>query len=267
MTEMINVFATDSSKFLNKNTSFDDDKILFKHFLQERDNTKSSIVSKDKFIENFDTQSSNLFLCMDWNNMIVAGGSILGLLTKENIENKDFGDFDIFLYGLTEREYNSKIIEIYNNFKKVQQDFLCIRSLRAITFIFGPMKRYIQVILKSYDSINQIIDNFDIDCVCVAYDGNNVWCNERSYQAITTGINDVKLEFSSASFEYRLAKYGSRGFGVHVKYDKEKINSSLYKTNHSNLHGLARLLALESLCDDGKYNLFCDILDHYQISM
>jgi hypothetical protein len=34
----------------------------------------------------------------------------------------------------------------------------------------------IQIILYSIGSIEELLSGFDLDCCCVAYDGNKVWC-------------------------------------------------------------------------------------------
>lgn len=113
-------------------------KVMFEKYANKN---PTQLATKEKFYENFDLTSSNLFLCVDWKNMIIAGGSITALSTKEKISDDDFSDFDIYFYGLTPRECNKKIIELYNSFKQVCSDILLVRTSRTITFCFGPKKK------------------------------------------------------------------------------------------------------------------------------
>ena len=142
---------TDVNQFILKQQYFDESKLLFKKYARNVANGESTIVSKQVFDVNFDLITNNLFLCMNWDNMVIAGGSILALMTKPVIEDKDFSDFDIFLYGLSDRGYNKKVIEIYNALKQVyNKEILTIRTKRAITFVCGNGIKHIQIIIKDH---------------------------------------------------------------------------------------------------------------------
>ena len=67
-------------------------KMMFSEYANKN---PTQLVSKSKFYENFDLTSNNMFLCTDWSNMVIAGGSITALATCENIKDEDFSDFDI----------------------------------------------------------------------------------------------------------------------------------------------------------------------------
>ena len=244
MTESNTIFKSQDvnlEDYVNVYNDIPKKNIIFKDFVSDE---KLTLLSLSTFEKNFDKYTNNFFLCMDWSNMVIAGGAVLALLTNENITDDDFGDFDIFLYGLTERQYNKKLVEIYNAFKQISDDILCVRTKRAITFICTG-QRHMQIIIKSHDNVNDIFSNFDIDCCCLAYNGEHVLMNERSIKAIATKINTTDLTLSSRSYEYRLAKYGKRGYAVYVdNLEYEKINCQIYSKNVTYSTGLAKLLIL-----------------------
>lgn len=41
----------------------------------------SAICTRDEFLSNFEIFTEGLFECMDWNNMFLAGGSVLAILS------------------------------------------------------------------------------------------------------------------------------------------------------------------------------------------
>jgi len=250
--------------------SVDKSKILFQKYQHERQPNKELTVSKEKFEALLDESTSNLFLCMNWSNMVIAGGSTLALLTQtdDNVEN-EFADIDIFLYGLDERGLNRKVVEIYNTFKEqLETEIQCYRTVRTISFMYGKNKRVIQIIIKKHDTINDILNAFDIDCSCVAYDGQNIHYNRRFVDAIKYSTNKLDLSLRSASYEYRLAKYGRRGYATFVDdLDISRVNNQIYSKNVKYQKDLAKLLVLSKLNTDAKFQLYCDTMDYYQASM
>lgn len=241
------------------------------------------INSKQEFEKYFDLITNNVFLCMDWNNVLIAGGAILSLISKVPEKNKisdesiqewyrsdgNFGDIDIFLYGLSEREATKKIFEIYESIKKViPKDILCVRGPRAITFVMGNPYRHIQIILRNFKTMSEVLLSFDIDSCAFGYDGNNVWCSNRSHYAITHCVNTVNINKKSSSYEYRLSKYGKRGYAVSVpNFTEENLNEQIYLKQPHQLKGLAKLLVLEKLDDNVKFQIYRDVLDLHQASM
>ncbi|KAH3760531.1 hypothetical protein Pelo_7692 [Pelomyxa schiedti] len=96
------------------------------------------VTTLKEFIDNFDSLSCGQFRSFDWNNVVVAGGSVLaclqdvsGAISNRNKLSSKFGsrvdiafyeqfhahpdsDVDIFLYGLTSADATSKVIAIHN---------------------------------------------------------------------------------------------------------------------------------------------------------
>jgi hypothetical protein len=152
-----------------------------------------------------------------WQNLCIAGGSILNAI----IDNRETTDVDLFIYGLNEAEANQKIrdiIQLFDTKSNVQ------RTANAITIRLG-CARPVQIILRLYKTLSEVIHGFDVDCCCVAYDGTNVWMTKRAEYSIRNLVNVVDFERMSPSYEFRLAKYMRRGFSVYIPdFDMSKVD-------------------------------------------
>jgi hypothetical protein len=158
-------------------------------------------------------------------------------------------DVDLFLYGLSEEQAIEKIKQIERNIK---DSILCetttIRTKNAITIASQYPTRHVQIVLRLYDSISQIITGFDVDCACAAYDGNQVYAAPRAVAAFVTQCNTIDLTRRSPSYENRLSKYSRRGFEVHWPLlDRTRVDPTIFERSFGRTQGLARLLILEKL--------------------
>lgn len=70
-----------------------------------------SILEYEVFLEKWNRFSSNLFKGMDWNNLVVAGGSITSCITGSDSPSSDI---DLFIYGLDVNSANKKIQQVFN---------------------------------------------------------------------------------------------------------------------------------------------------------
>ena len=153
------------------------------------------------------------------------------------------------LYGLTEEEAVEKIKQIE---QKVRDALLVetttIRTKNTITIASRHPVRNVQIVLRIYKSISEILTGFDVDCSCAAYDGNQVYASPRALAAYMTQINSVDLTRRSPSYENRLSKYAQRGFEVYWPLlDREKVDPTIFERSFTRTEGLARLLILEKL--------------------
>ncbi len=102
--------------------------------------------------------------------------------------------------------------------------------------------RVVQIVLRLYGSVSEILTGFDLDAPCFAFDGNpfserftikhihivighRVWSNPRGLSAIMRRSNIVDLSRMSPSFELRLVKYASRGYEIRLpSLRREDVN-------------------------------------------
>jgi ankyrin repeat protein len=158
-------------------------------------------------------------------------------------------DVDLFIYGLDEEQAIEKIKQIETKVRdSILQETTTIRTKNAITIASAYPTRHVQIVLRLYKSVSEILTGFDVDCSCVAYDGKMVWATPRAVASYVTQINTIDLTRRSPSYENRLSKYSRRGFEVYwPELDRSKIDPTIFERSFSRVMGLARLLVLEKL--------------------
>ncbi|KAF7880857.1 uncharacterized protein EAF02_006748 [Botrytis sinoallii] len=215
-------------------------------------------------VTNFNLFSESSLADLDWNNVVAAGSAVTTSLLP--IPEKWAGskramreyyhehlapasDVDLFLYGLTEAEGLEKIKQIETNIRDaILHETTTIRTKNAITIASQHPTRHVQIVLRLYDSISQIITGFDVDCSCAAYDGKQVYMSPRAVGSFITQCNTIDLTRRSPSYENRLSKYSHRGFEVHwPMLDRSRIDPTIFERSFGRTEGLARLLILEKL--------------------
>lgn len=123
-----------------------------------------------------------------------------------------------------------------------------IRTKNAITIASQYPIRHVQIVLRLYQSVSEILTGFDIDCSCLAYDGTQVHGSPRAITALATQINTVDLSRRSPSYESRLSKYSHRGFEVYWPLlDRSRVDPTIFERSFARTLGLSRLLVLEKL--------------------
>lgn len=220
--------------------------------------------SLHQFHRNLSVFSESSLADVDWSNVVVAGSAAVtplltvpeqhsqskrGLRTYYHEQIAPASDVDLFLYGLTESQAKEKIKQIEQKIRDaLLVETTTVRTKNAITIVSQYPVRHVQIVLRIYRSISEILAGFDVDCACVAYDGQQVWAAPRAIAAIMTQINAVDLTRRSPSYENRLAKYSYRGFEVYCPFlDRSRIDPTIFERSFGRTKGLARLLVLEKL--------------------
>jgi hypothetical protein len=143
------------------------------------------VTSLKDFQNNFNLFSESALTDLDWSNVVAAGSSVTTALlpvpekwaeSKRSLREyyhqhlAPASDVDLFLYGLTEEQAIEKIKQIEKNIKdSILHETTTIRTKNAITIASKYPTRHVQIVLRLYDSISQIITGFDVDCACAAY--------------------------------------------------------------------------------------------------
>lgn len=220
---------------------------------RRRDLTGRAIVNKQKFLDTFAEFTQGVFNGLDWNNVFVAGGAVLGAAVSEDTGYRS-SDIDIFLYGITDEAVaNEKVrspfpstsrpfsprpsicsLDLTWKLRTIYQTVVAntnggngdvVRTHRAITILNAYPYRHVQIILRLYKSPAEVLMGFDIDSCCIGYDGTDVWCMERFRRALTKRFNLVNISRRSLTYETRLLKYSKRGFAVAVPdLDKSRVD-------------------------------------------
>lgn len=207
-----------------------------------RPNGSPAVVTSFKeFQQNFNIFCESSLSDMDWSNVVAAGSAVATSLLpvpKEHANSKrglrhfyheqfaPASDVDLFLYGLTEEQAIEKIKQIETKIKdSILAETTTIRTKNAITIASQYPTRHVQIVLRIYKSIAEILTGFDVDCSCVAYDGNQVYMAPRGIGAYITQVNHIDLTRRSPSYENRLSKYSHRGFEVFWPHlDRSRID-------------------------------------------
>ncbi|KAF8307465.1 hypothetical protein DL93DRAFT_2101256 [Clavulina sp. PMI_390] len=182
------------------------------------------------FSSAFDSMSDGLLKGLDWSNVFVAGGIILGtLLSTTSKKQKEFlhSDIDVYIHGLSASAANDKIAHIYKIWKSNLPRYSSsgvVRNSRTITFFSRYPTKRIQIVLKLVKDPREVLLNFDLDIASMGWDGNDLWALPRAARAIETGYNVFTMNFvhghflgeRRASQEGRVFKYADRGYGIRI---------------------------------------------------
>ncbi|KAK6958209.1 hypothetical protein Daesc_001004 [Daldinia eschscholtzii] len=222
------------------------------------------VTSLKEFRRNFGIFSESSLAEMDWSNVVAAGSSVVNCLIpvpdKYNSSKRALreyyhekfcpaSDVDLFLYGLDEQQAIEKIKDIETRVRDaILSEVTVVRTKNAITICSQYPTRHIQIVLRVYKTISEILTGFDIDCSCAAYDGQQVYCTPRALASYITQINPIDLSRRSPSYENRLSKYSHRNFEVYwSELDRSRVDPTIFERSFQRVLGLARLLVLERL--------------------
>lgn len=194
-----------------------------------------------EFQNNFTLFTEGALSDLDWSNVVAAGSAVVTSLlpvpekyrkSKRDLRqyyHEEFApasDVDLFLYGLTEEQAIEKIKHIEDKIRNtILYETTTIRTKNTITIASQFPTRHVQIVLRIYHSITEILTGFDVDCSCAAYDGKQVYAAPRAIASYITQTNQIDLTRRSPSYENRLSKYSHRGFEVFwPQLDRSKID-------------------------------------------
>jgi hypothetical protein len=185
------------------------------------DQIKTSLYSYNPFIKIIEDQGLG-------NKMVIAGGAVVDALSGYEDTVFHTRDIDIFLHSMTIaeadtcvkqfcRDYCDKAETYFTGAKyPIHITFNKAASTISITFkckdqiTFRP----VQIIYRVFDSVEAIINNIDVQCCKCAFDGNRVVSTADGSDALMSGFNTITLKNWRHTYEERLSKYLSRGYGI-----------------------------------------------------
>ncbi len=152
--------------------------------------------------------------------LILAGGSIARLADADGPHDLYTHDFDLFICpsllssrmtanGTKSSDYLLNIIEyVRRKFVKI------VYNGNTITCKNQEDEYVVQIILREYTCISQLLHGFDIGSACAAFDGNSFYMTGLGHFAFKYGYNIVDMAMRSTTYEARLAKYHRLNFGI-----------------------------------------------------
>ena len=155
------------------------------------------------------------------NQMVIGGGSVIESIMGDEYHK----DIDIFLYGHTEISATQAIINLCKHLKANT----ITRNKNCINFYFDDESPYVQVILKIFNSKEDILKSIDLGSSQFIYDGVEILTTPLGNFAIKYGLNIIDNRKVLSTYEERIVKYIEKGFGL-VFYGIEKQKVLLAKT-------------------------------------
>ncbi|KAJ7110779.1 hypothetical protein C8R43DRAFT_1243019 [Mycena crocata] len=185
------------------------------------------------FKRTFDALSDGLLKNLDWSNIIVAGGIVLGTLLSLDGAPSEIAaqwapsDIDVYVYGLDPKAANAKLQHLFETFKAnlpAGTPALVVRNAKTVTFYARYPLRRVQVVLKLVRSPRAVLLNFDLDVCAMGWDGSELWMLPRAARALETGysvftMNLIQGHYLSerrATQEQRVFKYANKGYGIRI---------------------------------------------------
>lgn len=177
-------------------------------FLKSTSVDTKAFTNKAKFLQSF-----------NWQNVVLAGGSISRLL-KGNITGSY--DYDFYIYGLPREKALIRLAQLLAYFvnyalkNELHVYPKIIRSRTAITIAWGLKEiQTVQICLTLARDPLEVLLSFDIAPAKVCYDGKKVYMTKTAAIAYSSDnylISESTLEAAGVSLMTRINKYGKRGF-------------------------------------------------------
>ncbi|KAJ7016580.1 hypothetical protein C8F04DRAFT_1281023 [Mycena alexandri] len=184
------------------------------------------------FKSTFDRLSDGLLKGLDWKNVFIAGGIVLGALlavrTQPGIAAQWVSsDVEVYLYGLGLEAANAKLEHLFKTFRANLPrgtPTLVVRNSKTVTFYSRYPLRRVQVVLKLVKSPRAVLLNFDLDVCAMGWDGSELWMLPRTARALETGFNVFTMNLIQGHYlserratqEQRVFKYANRGYGIRI---------------------------------------------------
>jgi len=221
-----------------------------------------SVGTLDEFRSNFNREHANVLHRLQdilaQEPVLIAGGSVLQALTSGPGLSSFWGtyesDLDLFLYANSPEEANRISQRIFYALAVDHERWVIVRSSGVITMHRwqdadwkSTVEQKVQIVLRLYESPAEVLVGFDCDCCCCGYDGNEVWVTPRAILAIRSNVNILNPLHAwpnRSSYEFRLAKYASRGWAVAVMgLNKNLVDyDRIHESPLDKLQGLARFV-------------------------
>lgn len=182
----------------------------------------------------------------DWTDICLAGGACLSTLTQRPGRGQDL---DFFITTMDPVRAVAAVERIFNSFGRrlLLPKFGVWRSQYAISFFVRTSDSYhdirkVQIVLRLFNSVAQVLTNFDVDCCCFAIQGDRQYALPRAIRALYEQYVVASPEQSSRIYARRLYKYIRRGMSVVVP----GWNPALSTTDISRQGGASGIL--QSIC-------------------
>ena len=131
-----------------------------------------------------------------------------------------YHDIDLFLVGHDSDEaalaaisaLGDALLECWGHPMTVYRTSGCVTFFSA--GVAAPQCGVVQVILRRYSTVAEIIHGFDMGSSAVAWDGEHVYLTRLGRIAAERGANVLNIVARRSSYEHRITKYFARGYDL-----------------------------------------------------
>jgi hypothetical protein len=144
------------------------------------------------------------FCQVSWDNLIIAGGSIVACIHNANIRMSswDASNINVFIVGLDIASAQARVLrfveKIETGLRRLgMKKYTIYQTRNTITLDFPEnpsnrpdielVMRRVQVILRLYGDIGEVLTGFDVDCCYFAFDGKRVWGTGGGWRPLVWG--------------------------------------------------------------------------------
>jgi len=157
-------------------------------------------------------------------NFILAGGAIHSLL-----HNFALNDLDIFIIG--RENIKERIIGFI---REIKEDHAIVYATKNCITITNDTT--VQIILRIYNSIVNILNDFDVANVMMGFDGENVYLNEEGKFINETDFLIIDLNKYNHTYIKRLTKYNYNIIHTNLKPGEAHTLTVFKDVGHEYLH-------------------------------
>lgn len=184
--------------------------------------------TEEKAIASFNEWSRNQLAGLDWNNVLVVGGSILSSIRYSSSEKIDLrktfretADVDLYIYGLGPEDAQKKVLEIIKLVMSNASDQVLgvWKSNNTVTVVHQDSSRKykfvpIQIILSAYTSALEVLLSSDFNSCSVGFNGKEIIAIPRFIAGMMyeTNFLDSSIKFGPKLRWERIQKYYKKGF-------------------------------------------------------
>ncbi|KAJ6547310.1 hypothetical protein B0H19DRAFT_260972 [Mycena capillaripes] len=186
------------------------------------------------FKQRWDSMTEGLLDGLNWSNIFVAGGIVLGTLLTPVVSGANTpsewqsSDIDMYIFGLNHPTHaQAKIEHIAETYRKnlpPGSPFLVVRNSQTITLYSEWPKRRVQLVLKLVKSPREVLLNFDLDICACGWDGSEVYLLPRCARTLETATNTFVMDLINGHYlgdrkatrDKRVFKYANKGYGLRI---------------------------------------------------
>ena len=182
------------------------------------ENNEITILDEISIKDKWNLLTLGLLDDINWNNMILAGGSVNKLLNPKIISFGPQIDLDLFIYG-TANIQKEKLKELLEWFTNKYKEKLYLGINKSIVYLWvTDCPRYIQIILHKASNVFEILSDFDLSHCQIAYNGNQFLMTADAIIYLKTQSTQQLIKDQSLTYN-RLFKNQYQGYSLFI--DKE----------------------------------------------